>query len=208
VNLHYLFDLWADVWRKRVAKGDVIVVRYADDLVVGFQHRAEAERFLKEFRERLAKFGLELHPDKTRLAGQRQTPIFASGEKLGHECRSPTIALHQPAPEFWRRLGFQFARRALRLRSTLLQELAFQSINRFVGQMVLLLGMGHPEAGEQRVNRIEREDRLPENKISLRRVRLVHKPSHSGPKVVIIPCDSRDFRGSQFQVVSVASNCA
>lgn len=67
VYLHYLFDLWADVWRKKVAKGDVIVVRYADDLVVGFQHRTEAERFLKQFRERLAKFGLELHPDKTRL---------------------------------------------------------------------------------------------------------------------------------------------
>jgi hypothetical protein len=50
-----------------VAKGDVIVVRYADDLVVGFQHRTDAERFLREFRERLAKFGLELHPDKTRL---------------------------------------------------------------------------------------------------------------------------------------------
>jgi RNA-directed DNA polymerase len=50
-----------------VAKGDVIVVRYADDLVVGFQHRTDAERFRKEFRERLAKFGLELHPDKTRL---------------------------------------------------------------------------------------------------------------------------------------------
>ena len=67
VYLHYLFDLCADVWRKKVAKGDVIVVRYADDLVVGFQHRTDAERFLKEFRERLAKFGLELHPDKTRL---------------------------------------------------------------------------------------------------------------------------------------------
>src|SRR5580700_2642852 len=67
VYLHYLFDLWADVWRKKVAKGDVVVIRYADDLVVGFQHRTEAERFLKEFRERLAKFGLELHPDKTRL---------------------------------------------------------------------------------------------------------------------------------------------
>jgi RNA-directed DNA polymerase len=67
VYLHYLFDLWADVWRKKVAKGDVVVVRYADDLVVGFQHRTEAERFLKEFGERLAKFGLELHPDKTRL---------------------------------------------------------------------------------------------------------------------------------------------
>ena len=67
VYLHYLFDLWADVWRKKVAQGNVIIVRYADDLVVGFQHRAEAERFLYEFRERLAKFGLELHPDKTRL---------------------------------------------------------------------------------------------------------------------------------------------
>src|ERR1022692_1305540 len=67
VYLHYLFDLWADVWRRKVAKGDVVVVRYADDLVAGFQHRTEAERFLKEFRERLAKFGLELHPDKTRL---------------------------------------------------------------------------------------------------------------------------------------------
>src|SRR6266496_3642687 len=67
VYLHYVFDLWADVWRKKVATGDIIVVRYADDLVVGFQHRTDAERFLKEFRERLAKFGLELHPDKTRL---------------------------------------------------------------------------------------------------------------------------------------------
>src|SRR5450432_2163882 len=67
VYLHYLFDLWADVWRKKVAKGDVIVVRYADDLVLGFQHRTDAERFLREFRDRLAKFGLELHADKTRL---------------------------------------------------------------------------------------------------------------------------------------------
>ena len=67
VYLHYVFDLWVEVWRKKVATGDVIVVRYADDLVVGFQHRTDAERFLEEFRERLAKFGLELHPEKTRL---------------------------------------------------------------------------------------------------------------------------------------------
>jgi nucleoid DNA-binding protein len=67
VYLHYVFDLWVEVWRKKVAKGDVIVVRYADDLVVGFQHRTDAERFLQAFRERLAKFGLELHADKTRL---------------------------------------------------------------------------------------------------------------------------------------------
>jgi group II intron reverse transcriptase/maturase len=67
VYLHYVFDLWVEVWRKKVATGEVIVVRYADDLVVGFQHRMDAERFLQEFRERLAKFGLELHTDKTRL---------------------------------------------------------------------------------------------------------------------------------------------
>ena len=67
IYLHYVFDLWVEAWRKKVARGDVIVVRYADDLVVGFQNRADAERFLVEFRERLAKFGLELHPDKTRL---------------------------------------------------------------------------------------------------------------------------------------------
>ena len=67
VYLHYVFDLWIEAWRKKVARGDVIVARYADDLVVGFENRAEAERFLEQFRERLAKFGLELHPEKTRL---------------------------------------------------------------------------------------------------------------------------------------------
>jgi group II intron reverse transcriptase/maturase len=67
VYLHYVFDLWVEAWRKKVATGDVIVVRYADDLVVGFQHWTDAARFLREFEERLAKFGLELHADKTRL---------------------------------------------------------------------------------------------------------------------------------------------
>ena len=67
VYLHYAFDLWIEAWRQKVATGDVIVVRYADDLVVGFEHRTEAEQFLKAFRDRLAKFGLELHPEKTRL---------------------------------------------------------------------------------------------------------------------------------------------
>ena len=65
--LHYVFDLWVQHWRTHRATGEVIVVRYADDMVLGFQHRAEAERFLQEWRERLQKFGLELHPDKTRL---------------------------------------------------------------------------------------------------------------------------------------------
>ena len=65
--LHYVFDLWVHQWRERQARGDVIVVRFADDFVMGFQHRHEAERFLADLRERFAKFGLELHPDKTRL---------------------------------------------------------------------------------------------------------------------------------------------
>jgi hypothetical protein len=65
--LHYVFDLWARQWRHKQAHGDVVVVRFADDFVVGFEHRHEAERFLAELRERFAQFGLELHPDKTRL---------------------------------------------------------------------------------------------------------------------------------------------
>jgi len=67
VYLHHVFDLWVEAWRKKVARGQVVVVRYADDLVAGFQSKTEAERFLKEFQERLEKFGLELHPEKTRL---------------------------------------------------------------------------------------------------------------------------------------------
>jgi group II intron reverse transcriptase/maturase len=67
IYLHYVFDLWAQAWRKRWARGDVIITRFADDFIVGFQYRADAERFLRELRERLGRFSLELHPDKTRL---------------------------------------------------------------------------------------------------------------------------------------------
>jgi RNA-directed DNA polymerase len=67
IYLHYVFDWWVEAWRRKHARGDMIVVRYADDLVVGFQHRAEAEQFLRQFEERLAKFGLEVNPEKTRL---------------------------------------------------------------------------------------------------------------------------------------------
>jgi group II intron reverse transcriptase/maturase len=66
IYLHYAFDLWAHDWRKRHARGDVILVRFADDVVAGFQHRSDAEQFLAELHKRFAKFGLELHPDKTR----------------------------------------------------------------------------------------------------------------------------------------------
>jgi RNA-directed DNA polymerase len=67
VSLHYVLDLWADQWRAKHACGDIIVVRFCDDFVVGFQFRKDAERFLADLRERFLKFSLELHKDKTRL---------------------------------------------------------------------------------------------------------------------------------------------
>jgi RNA-directed DNA polymerase len=65
--LHHVFDLWVQWWRKKQARGEVVVVRFADDFVVGFEHRHEAEQFLGALKQRFARFGLELHPDKTRL---------------------------------------------------------------------------------------------------------------------------------------------
>src|SRR5262249_38981875 len=65
--MHYVFDLWAERWRRTAARGDVVAVRYLDDFIVGFQNRAAAERFLRALRERLRQFGLTLHPNKTRL---------------------------------------------------------------------------------------------------------------------------------------------
>ena len=67
VYLHYVFDLWANRWRRREAKGNVIILRYADDIVVGFEHEADARRFWEAMRLRLEEFSLALHPDKTRL---------------------------------------------------------------------------------------------------------------------------------------------
>ena len=67
IYLHYVFDRWVRQWRRRNAHGDVIIVRFADDFVAGFEHENDARRFLADLRQRMAKFGLELHPDKTRL---------------------------------------------------------------------------------------------------------------------------------------------
>jgi group II intron reverse transcriptase/maturase len=67
IYLHYVFDLWAERWRRREAAGDMIIVRYADDLVLGFQHENDARRFLDAMRARFEEFALQLHPDKTRL---------------------------------------------------------------------------------------------------------------------------------------------
>jgi group II intron reverse transcriptase/maturase len=67
IYLHYVFDLWAERWRRQEARGDMIVVRYADDLVAGFEHEDDARRFLDALRERFGTFSLSLHPGKTRL---------------------------------------------------------------------------------------------------------------------------------------------
>ena len=66
IYLHYSFDLWVNDWRKKYAQGEVVVIRFADDTIVGFQYQTDADLFLKNLRERLGKFGLELHPDKAR----------------------------------------------------------------------------------------------------------------------------------------------
>jgi group II intron reverse transcriptase/maturase len=86
VYLHYVFDLWVQRWRRREARGDVVVVRFADDFVVGFEHREEASRFLAERRERVARFGLSLHPDKTRLI---EFGRFAASNRRARDAGKP-----------------------------------------------------------------------------------------------------------------------
>ena len=78
IYLHYVYDMWTRMWRRKRATGEVIVVRYADDFVVGFQHRREAEQYLRDLKERLAAFGLDLHPIKTRLL---EFGRFAAGNR-------------------------------------------------------------------------------------------------------------------------------
>jgi len=78
VYLHYVLDQWARQWRKRHARGDMIITRFADDFVVGFEHRGDAKQFLYDLRKRFAKFSLELHPDKTRLI---EFGRFAAGNR-------------------------------------------------------------------------------------------------------------------------------
>jgi RNA-directed DNA polymerase len=94
VYLHYVFDLWAQWWRNRFAEGDVVIVRFADDFTVGFQYQEDAQRFLADLRERFAKFGLELHPDKTRLI------------EFGRHAVQQRKARGLPKPETFDFLGF------------------------------------------------------------------------------------------------------
>jgi RNA-directed DNA polymerase len=86
VYLHYVFDLWADQWRRRHARGDVILVRFADDYLAGFEHHDDAEQFLVDLRERFAQFALELHPDKTRLI---EFGRFAAQNRAGRGLDKP-----------------------------------------------------------------------------------------------------------------------
>jgi RNA-directed DNA polymerase len=92
--LHYVLDLWVDVWREKVANGDVIIVRYADDFVMGFQYKEDAEKFLEQLRERMRKFKLELHPVKTRLI------------EFGRFAQSDRKKRGQGKPETFNFLGF------------------------------------------------------------------------------------------------------
>jgi group II intron reverse transcriptase/maturase len=92
--LHYVFDLWVQHWRKTKAKGDVIVVRWADDFVVGFEHQQDAEQFHHELAERFAKFKLKLHPEKTRVI------------EFGRWAAKQRQARGQGKPETFNFLGF------------------------------------------------------------------------------------------------------
>jgi RNA-directed DNA polymerase len=94
VYLHYVFDLWAHQWRRRRARGDVIITRFADDYVVGFEHRSDAERFGGDLRDRLARFGLELNAEKTRL--------IRFGRFAAQQCQERGLG----KPETFKFLGF------------------------------------------------------------------------------------------------------
>jgi group II intron reverse transcriptase/maturase len=94
VYLHYVLDLWADWWRHQFAHGDVIIIRFADDFIVGFEHRQDAERFRDELGGRFARFGLELHPEKTRLV------------EFGRRAARDRAARGEGKPETFTFLGF------------------------------------------------------------------------------------------------------
>jgi hypothetical protein len=94
IYLHYVFDLWVHWWRRHKANGEVIVVRFADDWVAGFQYQTDAQKFLRELKERFARFGLELHSEKTRLI------------EFGRFAAQSRAARGQGKPETFDFLGF------------------------------------------------------------------------------------------------------
>ena len=103
VYLYYAFDLWANLWRKQEATGEMIIVRYADDIIVGFQHEADARRFWDAMRERLKGFALSLHPDKTRLiefgrfaaANRKRRGLGKASTSSAGNLQFPGLHLHQ-----------------------------------------------------------------------------------------------------------------
>jgi len=118
IYLHYAFDLWAERWRHHEAHGNVIYVRYADDIVAGFEHESDAVRFLAELRERLEKFALSLHPDKTRLfefgrhaadnrkkrgLGKPETFNFLGFTHICGRSRGGLFSLHRKTRRDWMR---------------------------------------------------------------------------------------------------------
>ena len=123
IYLHYALDDWADRWRSREAQGDVIIVRFADDFVVGFQHREDADRFLEDLRARLGKFSLELHPDKTRLIRFGRFAARDCQRRGGGKPESFTFLGFTHACGRTRNGGFQVVRRTARksMRSSLLR---------------------------------------------------------------------------------------
>src|SRR5436190_3860904 len=96
IYMHYVFDLWANRWRQREAQGDMVIVRYADDFVVGFEHEADARHFWDALRARLEEFALSLHPDKTRLI------------EFGRHATDRRARVGLGKPETFKFLGFVF----------------------------------------------------------------------------------------------------
>jgi retron-type reverse transcriptase len=106
IYLHYCFDLWAERWRRHEATGDMIIVRYADDIVVGFEHESDARRFWDAMRKRLEEFSLSLHPDKTRLI------------EFGRHAADRRAQRGQGKPETFKFLGFSVLQRHTERRAT------------------------------------------------------------------------------------------
>src|SRR5436853_405685 len=96
IYMHYVFELWANRWRQHEAQGDMVIVRYADDFVVGFEHEADARRFRDALRARLEEFALSLHPDKTRLI------------EFGRHAADRRASAGLGKPETFKFLGFVF----------------------------------------------------------------------------------------------------
>ena len=164
--LHYVFDLWAQRWRKAQARGDMILVRFADDFIVGFEHREEAESFLAELRGRFAKFGLTLHPDKTRLI---EFGRFAERARQGRGDGKPETFdflgfTHSCGKTRWGK--FTVLRQTMRRRwqaklKAVTVELATPARTHSGGGRLSALGRGRPHAVLRSAHEREQPRRLP-----------------------------------------------